>query len=92
MRDCDFCKDRNIPPQDKQHADDRCPFASKEQIEALLEERAERHKMKQERFKQERFDTKKRAKNSVVRNIDQSSQSTKTRSRKLAFPARTGVR
>ena len=73
MRDCDFCKDRDIPPQDKQHADDGCPFASKEQIEALLEERAERRKMKRERFMQERIDTKKGAKNSVVRNVDQSS-------------------
>ena len=62
MRDCDFCKDRNIPPQAKQHADDKCTFASKEQIDALLKTRAERRKAKQERF-----DTKKRAKNSIAR-------------------------
>ena len=42
MRDCNFCKDRNIPPRDKQHSDDKCPFASKEQIETLLIARVER--------------------------------------------------
>ena len=77
MRDCDFCKDRNIPPQAKQHADDKCTFASKEQIDALLKARAERRKAKQERYdtrlaerreaKQERYDTKKKGKNGNAR-------------------------
>ena len=62
MRDCDFCKDRNIPPQAKQHTDDKCPFASKEQIDALMKARAERRKVKQERY-----DTKKRGKNGSAR-------------------------
>ena len=50
MRDCDFCKDRNIPPQAKQHTDANCTFASKEQIDALLKARAEQRKAKQAQY------------------------------------------
>ena len=41
MRDCHFCKDRQISAADKQHLDLKCSFASKEQKDALKKERLE---------------------------------------------------
>lgn len=52
MRDCHFCKDRQISAADKQHLDLKCSFASKEQKDALKKERSDKRDAKQAAWKE----------------------------------------